>query len=292
MTIIELGYVLVGAPTVAEWRSFATEILGAMAAEGPAGALYVKIDARAFRIAVLPHQKNGLLASGWLVASEQEFSAARRELITEGVPVEDGNAEGAGLRKVQAYFSFRDPAGHTHEVAWGPISDFTPFASPVGVSGFVTADMGLGHVVLTSPESFDAVMGFWLKSGRFGLSDILRIPLPQKPNARVHFLHCGNPRQHSLAYGELGQAGDCIHLMMEVRSLDDVGRCLDRVKKHNIPVVATLGRHINDEMVSFYMRTPGGFALEYGSGGKRVDWQEHVTFETTRGSDWGHEWAT
>ena len=41
MTIKELGYFLVGAPDVEEWRQFATRILGAMAIDGPDGALYV-----------------------------------------------------------------------------------------------------------------------------------------------------------------------------------------------------------------------------------------------------------
>ena len=53
-------------------------------------------------------------------------------------------------------------------------------------------------------------------------------------------------------------------------------------------MVATLGRHVNEEMVSFYMDTPGCFALEYGCGGKQVDWRNHVAFESTRGDDWGH----
>ena len=289
MNIVELGYLLVGAPDVSEWRTFATGVIGAMAIDDPSGALYIKIDPRAYRIAVLPKHDNGLIASGWLVADEQNFVRARAELKDEGVAIEDGNAEGAGLRKVHGYFGFRDPAGHRHEIAWGPISDYTPFVSPLGVSTFVTGDMGLGHVVLTAPDNFSKVMDFWLKPGRFGLSDILHLPGPNG-RARVYFLHCQNPRQHSMAFGELPVPGGCIHIMVEVGSIDDVGRCLDRVAKHKVPLVATLGRHVNDEMISFYMRTPGGFALEYGTGGKQMDWNENVVFETTRGSDWGHNW--
>ncbi|MCY1460562.1 hypothetical protein D9M71_781310 [compost metagenome] len=45
-------------------------------------------------------------------------------------------------------------------------------------------------------------------------------------------------------------------------------------------------------MVSFYVWTPGGFALEFGCGGMVKDWEnDHVVFETTRGSHWGHHWA-
>ena len=34
---------------------------------------------------------------------------------------------------------------------------------------------------------------------------------------------------------------------------------------------ATLGRHMNDQMLSFYMRTPGGFDVEFGCEGLEVD---------------------
>ena len=76
--------------------------------------------------------------------------------------------------------------------------------------------------------------------------------------------------------------------MLEVDSFDEVGRCLDRLEKHKVPLTLTIGRHVNDDMISFYMKTPGGFQLEYGTGGIVKDWSTHQVFETTRGSHWGH----
>ena len=49
-----------------------------------------------------------------------------------------------------------------------------------------------------------------------------------------------------------------------------------------------LGRHPNDLMTSFYVRTPSGFDLEYGAGGVTVDdaaW-ETETYDAL--SIWGH----
>ena len=54
---------------------------------------------------------------------------------------------------------------------------------------------------------------------------------------------------------------------------------------------ATLGRHCNDQMISFYMKTPGGFDLEYGFGGLTVDWSKHAVFEATKVSQWGHDFS-
>ena len=38
-----------------------------------------------------------------------------------------------------------------------------------------------------------------------------------------------------------------------------------------IPLAMSLGRHTNDLMTSFYVRTPSGFEIEYGTGGLVVD---------------------
>ena len=55
--------------------------------------------------------------------------------------------------------------------------------------------------------------------------------------------------------------------MVEVDSLDAVGRALDQVEARGFPVSSTLGRHTNDKMISFYVRAPGGFDIEYGTDG-------------------------
>jgi 3,4-dihydroxy-9,10-secoandrosta-1,3,5(10)-triene-9,17-dione 4,5-dioxygenase len=286
--IRELGYVVVGSTDKEKWRQFATEVLGLMAIDAPEGRLHLKMDSRQFRFLIIPAEQDGLIASGWELQDEPAFKAARAHLVAAGVAVEDGSAEDAAIRYVQAFFSFTDPVGNRHEVYWGPISDFGRFISPIGVSGFVTEGMGLGHVVLPAMGDFDAAHQFWTEVGGFGLSDILKISMaPGMPPMRIQFYHC-NPRQHSLALAEMPSPAGCIHVMIEVNSLDEVGRALDRVSAHQVPVLMGLGRHVNDDMVSFYIFTPGGFALEYGWGGVVKDWTNHQAFETTLPSHWGH----
>lgn len=46
MQIRELAYVLVGAPTVEEWRRFATGVVAAMTSTTNEGVLRIKIDER------------------------------------------------------------------------------------------------------------------------------------------------------------------------------------------------------------------------------------------------------
>ena len=77
---------------------------------------------------------------------------------------------------------------------------------------------------------------------------------------------------------------------IELYSLDDVGQGYDLAQLEEGRIAYTLGRHTNDFMTSFYVRTPSGFFIEYGWGGRTIDpttWQPH---ETTVGpSLWGHE---
>jgi 3,4-dihydroxy-9,10-secoandrosta-1,3,5(10)-triene-9,17-dione 4,5-dioxygenase len=55
--------------------------------------------------------------------------------------------------------------------------------------------------------------------------------------------------------------------MVEMATTDDVGRAQDRRVDHGVPVVMGLGRHTNDEMISFYCQTPDDFMVEVGWGG-------------------------
>ena len=55
--------------------------------------------------------------------------------------------------------------------------------------------------------------------------------------------------------------------------------------------IQTFNAHANDHMVSFYVRTPGGFDIEYGTDGRLVDDATWISRETTAVSLWGHTFA-
>jgi 3,4-dihydroxy-9,10-secoandrosta-1,3,5(10)-triene-9,17-dione 4,5-dioxygenase len=76
--------------------------------------------------------------------------------------------------------------------------------------------------------------------------------------------------------------------MLEAATLDDVGLALDRAEKHGIPLMHSLGKHTNDEMVSFYVYSPERYAIEFGFGGLSVR-GEQPTYEITAGAYWGHK---
>jgi 3,4-dihydroxy-9,10-secoandrosta-1,3,5(10)-triene-9,17-dione 4,5-dioxygenase len=287
--IKELGYVIIGAPDIEKWRHFGTEVMGMAGSAGPDGALYLKMDVRDFRMAVIPADKNSFHAAGWQVADDAAFNARREEMIRAGVEITEGTAQERRVRKVREFFWFTDPAGRRHEIYWGAISSFQPFISPAGVSGFVTGEMGFGHVVLAT-LNLDATVAFWRDVMHFDVSDIINFDMgPNAPPIRIYFMHCGNNRQHSLAIAEIDDPTGIQHLMVEVKAVDDVGYALDRVAATKTPLALSLGRHVNDNMLSFYMVTPGGFLMEYGTGAFVMDWTVHNIFEATKGSHWGHK---
>ena len=96
-----------------------------------------------------------------------------------------------------------------------------------------------------------------------------------------------NRRHHSLA---LVAAAEPVlyHFMLEARTLDDVGYALDRHDDTGTAISMGIGKHTNDQMVSFYSLSPSGFEVEFGFGGLLVDEATWTVTEITKPSFWGH----
>lgn len=308
MEVKSLGYVVVGSTDLEKWRSYGTEVVGMM--ESPNmpenGSLYLKMDDRSFRYQIVSAEFDGLLFAGWDLGSESAFSAAIEELKAEGVDFDLITDEAQlAARSVSSLARLKDPSGNQLELYFSSVdNDGVVFTSPLDVKSFVTkaedgSDMGLGHVVLHAPVNYEETHKFYEKMG-FKDSDIT--DLSAEGTGNIYFMHC-NPRHHSLALWNWGaptpetnfapspesKAPGCVHLMAEVETLTEVGTCLDRVTAREIPIISSLGEHINDEMTSFYMLTPGNFALEFGQGGLQLE-EGYETTHNTQASIWGHKW--
>ena len=292
--ISSLGYLRIESADPAAWREFGVKILGMTEGRGPEeGAVYLRMDDFPARLVIVPGSADRLLASGWEVRDAQALTAVGRALSDAGVPYKAGTDDELAARRVGAMLTAEDPAGHQLEFFCGAALDSRPSVSPYG-NRFVTGDLGLGHVVLPVPD--EAAFGFYTEVLGFRLRDSMRMPAeffggqPGDPPVWFRFLGC-NARHHSLALAPVPAEAGIVHLMVEVATLDDVGRAMDRAARRGATVSGSLGRHANDQMVSFYVRTPGGFDIEYGTGGLRVDDTTWVSRETTTISLWGHTFA-
>ena len=294
--IRSLGYLRIESADVAAWREFGVRILGMVEGRGPEeGALYLRMDDFSARLVIVPGSRDRLLSSGWEVADAAELAAVGRALADAGVAVKAGSPDELAARRVGDLLRFDDPAGNAVEVFCGAALEHRPAVSPYG-NTFVTGEMGMGHVVLPVAGAADAAFAFYTDVLGFRLRDSMRMPAefvggaPGDPPVWFRFLGCC-PRHHSLALAPMPAPAGVVHLMIEVAALDDVGRALERCTRRGAPVSASLGRHANDLMVSFYVRTPGGFDIEYGTDGRLVDDATWVGRETTAVSLWGHSFV-
>ncbi|GAB3103779.1 biphenyl 2,3-dioxygenase [Aestuariicella hydrocarbonica] len=298
MKIHSLGYIGVHSTNPAHWSHYGTQVLGMMDnSETLRGedkeCVYLKMDDRPYRILVEAADQDRYAFSGWEVAGPKDFADAINTLEAHDVAYQQGSADLIQARQVQDLIQFADPQGNRHELYWGPVSDFGQFASPVGIKHFVTGDQGFGHVVLPAPD-FDPTLDFYQTVMGFELSDLMKVrftPDPEEPEKRLYFMHC-NERHHSLAIMEAPNPTGCVHVMVEVNSVDEVGRAMDRRAAAGVKLTGTLGRHANDHMVSFYMATPSGFMVEYGAEGRTIaDWNKYSPFQSTVNSFWGHDFS-
>lgn len=289
--IQSLAYIVAESRDPAAWKAYAEQTLGASTAPAADGGLAIKIDERAYRLAVVRGAEDRYQASGWDVAGKADFDAAVAAITAAGVAVEPGSAALKAARQVTDLALFTDPSGNRHELSYGPTGATAPFVSPLGVKGFKTGHEGMGHTVLPA-LNFDATLKFFREVLGFGLSDVFNFqPGPDAPVIRIYFLHAACGRHHSLALAEMPSPSGCVHMMLEVNAMTDVGLAYDRREKQGIKLMATLGEHENDRMTSFYMQTPGGFAVEYGWGGISVDPATWQTTYTKQVSIWGHDFS-
>lgn len=295
MGIKALGYLVITTQTPAEWDRFLTEVVGVMRADGgPGEAALYRIDDRPFRIWVQPGNEDRLEAAAYEVADEAALVALQAAIAGAGRPVKAGSAEAARARGVTAFFQTSDPAGNGLEFFHGDTRDDVGFMSPAGVSGFVTGNMGMGHVVFCAPN-FSEVHTFYKNVVGFGDTDIPRFHFsdsPGDPGMGFAFMHADNGRHHSIAAAEMPQSpAKCVHIMLEMATMADVGKCHDRMRLARVPESATLGRHVNDQTLGFYMQTPGGFDLEIGCDPLVIDYHNWIPTAHLQPSEWGHAWA-
>ncbi len=287
-SITQLGYLGLGVSDVDAWERFATQTLGLEAGgRDPDGALFLRMDEYQYRFIVRPEGDDDLAYVGWEVADERTLEAITEQLKAAGVMVARGTDPEAEARRVRGLIRFQDPSGVASEVFYGPLVTFEkPFKSPRSISGFETGVQGLGHIVI-AVNDFDQSLSFYRDVLGMRISDFIPFEIAPGVQPTLAFLRC-NPRHHSIAIMQVSFPKRLDHFMLQLRSLDDVGATYDLCQNQGVPVNSSLGRHTNDQMVSFYLRTPSGFEVEYGWGARVVDESTWRVQWHRSASIWGH----
>jgi 2,3-dihydroxybiphenyl 1,2-dioxygenase len=284
--IAALGYIGLEVSDLSRWADFAGALLGLEVVARTDGQIDLRMDHYAWRLRLSEGPRDDLSVMGWEVGDAARLATLAQRLERAGVTVAPMSAECAAQRRVAAGIRFTDPEGNDNEAFYGPLQRTDrPMLSPHGVR-FKTGQQGLGHIVL-SCRDLEALQAFYTDVLHFRLSDVINTEVVPGRPLSLRFLRC-NARHHSLALAPVPIPKKIVHLMFEVADIDDVGRAMYRCLDAKVHLSMTLGRHSNDEMLSFYPLSPSGFDIEYGWGGLAVDDESwHVlTHQTT--SAWGH----
>jgi 3,4-dihydroxy-9,10-secoandrosta-1,3,5(10)-triene-9,17-dione 4,5-dioxygenase len=278
-----LAYLGITGPDLDAWKTYANNVLGLqLSPSSTDDKLVLRMDERVYRFFV-EQGDPGFSAIGFEVKSRGELEELGAQVEAAGFAVKEDPSL-AKERQVVALLQTSDPAGNAIELSYGQRTDHDAFASPKG-HHFVTGDMGLGHVFMMVPdqkEAFDYYVGVL----GFRESDTIEL----MPGLNGQFLHC-NPRHHTLAFAAVPgmNISGVQHMMVEVESLDHVGRAFDIVDAGAATVSTTIGMHTNDEMISFYMQTPSGFDCEFGTAGRKIDDSVWSVGHYEAASYWGHK---
>lgn len=281
--VIGLGYAVVEARDLDAWKEFACDLLGMQATTHTADRLVLRLDDKAYRLDIRRGDADAVTVLGWEVKGPKELEELAQTLESNGYAVKRADAEAVRERKVSGLVEFDDPEGQRLELFYGLQKDRDRFVSPTGAR-FVTGTGGLGHAFQMVRDN-EAYNTLYLDLLGFKLSDYIDFAAGMYGT----FTHA-NARHHAFAWAPIPNAPQGVgHLMVEVDDLDLVGRAWDKVLAGAAPIASTFGKHTNDEMMSFYVKTPSGFQIEFGYGGKLID---DATWSVSRydvASYWGHK---
>lgn len=282
-----LGYLGFTTRRTDKWLSFAEDILGVSAHSRADGGLDLRCDSYAWRIRLTPSEEPDNLAFiGWEVGNADELDGLKADLDAAGVPWQQGSDTLKKDRQVHDLITFTDPEGTACEAFYGPLQRTEePFVSPRGVT-FLTGEQGLGHIVLVTKDQ-KRMEDFYVSVLKLKISDYINTEVVPGRPLSITFLRC-NGRHHSLALAPVPIPAKVAHIMLQTDDINEVGRALDRVNDAKLHLSFTLGRHSNDEMLSFYVMSPSGFDVEFGWGALTVDEDTWHVKTHEQNSAWGH----
>ena len=284
---MQLGYFGLEVSSIDEWEAFGTQVVGLPATRDADGTLSLRLDNYARRFVITEGPLNSMSFAGFELPDPDAFTAYRRRLEGHGVTLHDSTPQERTMRKVENFVWFVEPNGLRFEIFHGPEQATTPFSSPLVKSGFKTdPEIGIGHMVVCTAD-LEKSEDFYTRVLGFDVSN--RGDIDKKFTAA--FTRC-NHRHHTVALCQFRPElpitlhNNLAHIMVEVASMEDVGRIHDQAVLHGVPITMSLGRH-PDGIFSFYCKSPSGMEFEVGAGSVLVDgdWPVDTWYETT---DWGH----
>ena len=268
---------------LSDWTASPPNWLGMQMIERGNTTRAFRMDDRSQRLVVDRSLAEGERYFGFEVADAAALQSLASRLDAAGVAVRNEPKSLADQRFVKDLISFDDPGGNHLEAFHGAAIASEPFRPGRSISGFRTGALGMGHVVF-HVKNIDDLLGFYKDVLGFGVSDYITTPF------RAYSMHA-NPRHHSVALIETGSRicttlwSSCFRWTTSARVTTSPSASLKRSPPHSAATRTMRSPR-------YYLRSPGGFMLEYGWGGKEVTPGNWTPSEVTVGpSLWGHDRA-
>jgi 2,3-dihydroxybiphenyl 1,2-dioxygenase len=286
---VQIGYLMVESNRLDDWRQFGEDALGMELAHRDSQLLALRMDRHQRRLIVQAGGTEDVSAIGWQLRDQAALGEVLARLRRRQITITRSTAEQARIRGVAEFWQCTGPKGLQIELFTTPLLNNAPLR--MRTSAFVTGESGMGHVAITSREP-EAMLAFWHEIFDARHSDDIVAHISGL-TLDIRFLRL-NPRHHSIAVAcTRGRRMDPIrtriqHFNVQAATLDDLTAAYVRCRKLGYPIVLGMGQHTNDKELSFYVRTPSGFEIEFGWQPIVVDehdWQPSVHQGI---SIWGH----
>ncbi len=287
---VRIGYLVVESNRLEDWRQFGQDALGMELAHRDDQLLALRMDQHQRRLIVQAGAAEDVVAIGWQLRDQDALDEVLARLRARRIAVTRATAEQARTRGVASFWQCTGPKGLQIELFTMALLHDGPLR--MRTSAFVTGESGMGHVAITSRQP-EAMLAFWHDIFDARHSDDIVAHISGL-TLDIRFLRL-NPRHHSIAVAcTRGRRMDPIrtriqHFNVQAATLDDLTAAYVRCRQLGYSIVLGMGQHTNDKELSFYVRTPSGFEIEFG-------WQPIVVDEhdwrpsVHQGiSIWGHQ---
>jgi len=289
--ISNLTYLGFGVSDLDAWERFAIDAIGFQVGHRTEKSLSLRMDQNAHRVILEKNDGDDIRAAGWTFDTDSELEAFVSHVRSCNVRVDAMSKELLQNRRVEKGYVLDDPIGFRHELVTGPeiLPISQSFVSSKLKSDFVTGPLGMGHFLPLARDGVKSV-AFFKDVLKLRVSDYIKEEVAPGIVIDATFFHTKTGRHHSLATAPTpAPAGKILtHFMVQVADISDVGMAYDRCQAAGYHIVMELGHHPNDEMFSFYVGTPSGFALEFGWGGLVIDDANWEVVRYSQLNDWGH----
>ena len=287
---VHLGYIVIETMKFADWRRFGRDAIGLHLDETLPDLLRFRMDGNECRFLLQRGPAEDVTALGWHIDDHATYDEVLARIARHGVPITEVSKEEAAIRGVDRLIRIPGPNGLRQELYTDARIADAPLRT-VNEGGFVTGELGLGHVAIISKKPHE-MRGYYDTLFDARLSDYI-VETMNGIRGRIRFLRV-NERHHSVAIGSavrlpLNPIRTRVqHLNVQVTSFDDMLGAYQRARALGFRISMSIGQHTNDKELSFYAVTPSGFDWEVGWNPLLVD--ENTWKPTTHEgiSIWGH----